>query len=45
MEKIKRITKSTEQKFEELEMALQSILGKTMEIIIIFRGSRYYCRF
>ena len=45
MEKIKRIIKSTEQKFEELEMALQSILGKTMEIIIIFRVSRYYYRF
>ena len=28
MEEIKRFTKSTEQKFEELEMALQNISGK-----------------
>ena len=45
MEKIKGITISTEQKFEELEMVLQGILGKTMEVIIIFRVSRYYYRF
>ena len=28
MEEIKRFTKSTERKFEELEMALQNISGK-----------------
>ena len=29
MEEIKRFTKSTEQEFEELEMALQNISGKS----------------
>ena len=45
MEEIKRFTKSTEQKHEELEMALLNIFRKNnnkVKVIIIMRIPRYY---